>query len=271
MLKTRLKTAAVLIVIVIALLCVSHIPYVMNAFIALLSSFAVYELYKATDNLKKYVPFVISLLIAVVFPFIAIPYYVPFITVLLVVAITVFLLMMKYYGKYDLNATYKAFLLSLLPPIFYSSFISLRLLENGIYFILLFAIVCAVTDSGAYFVGRAIGKKKLAPLVSPKKTIEGSIGGSLSAVIILLLLGLVVDLTTNLSVNYIALGVYALIASVIDQIGDLSMSVIKRTVGIKDYSNLMPGHGGVLDRFDSYMFVAPFTLIFYTFINHIIY
>ena len=265
MLKTRLKTAAVLIVIVIALLCVSHIPYVMNAFIALLSSFAVYELYKATDNLKKYVPFVISLLIAVVFPFIAIPYYVPFITVLLVVAITVFLLMMKYYGKYDLNATYKAFLLSLLPPIFYSSFISLRLLENGIYFILLFAIVCA------YFVGRAIGKKKLAPLVSPKKTIEGSIGGSLSAVIILLLLGLVVDLTTNLSVNYIALGVYALIASVIDQIGDLSMSVIKRTVGIKDYSNLMPGHGGVLDRFDSYMFVAPFTLIFYTFINHIIY
>ncbi len=270
MLKTRLKTAAVLIVIVVALLCISHIPYVMNSFVALLSAMAVYELYKATDNLKKYVPFVVSIIIAAAVPFITIPYYVQVIAVLLVAAIIVFLLMMKYFGKYNLKATYKAFLLSLLPPFFYSSFISLRILENGIYFILLFAIVCAVTDSGAYFVGRAMGKRKLAPSVSPKKTVEGSVGGSLSAVVIMLLLGLVVDLSTKLSINYIALGAYALIASVIDQIGDLSMSVIKRTVGIKDYSNLMPGHGGVLDRFDSYMFVAPFTLVFYTFIDHII-
>ena len=271
MLKTRIKTAAVLIVIVVALLLVSHIPYVMNSFIALLSAIAVFELYKATGNLKEYLSLSFSLLIAVIVPFIKIPYYAAVLTVMLAVAITVFLLMMKYFGKYDLKQVYKTFLLSLLPPLFYSSFTSLRFLENGIYYILLFAVVCAVTDTGAYFVGRAMGKKKLAPLVSPKKTIEGSIGGSLCAVVILLLIGFVIDISTQFTINYPALAVYALIASVIDQIGDLSMSVIKRTVGIKDYSNLMPGHGGVLDRFDSYMFVAPFTLIFYTFINHIIY
>ncbi len=271
MLKTRLKTAAVLIVIVVALLFVSHLPYVMNTFVALLSVIAVYELYKATDNLKKYVPLGISLVIAVVVPYISVPYYVALLSVLLVIAMVIFLLMMRFFGKYDLKAVYKTFFLALLPPLFYSSFISLRMFKNGIYYILLFALVCAVTDSAAYFVGRAMGRKKLAPLVSPKKTIEGSIGGSLCAVIIMLLVGLAVDLMTDLNINYIALAIYALIASVIDQIGDLSMSVIKRTVGIKDYSNLMPGHGGVLDRFDSYMFVAPFTLIFCTYINQIIF
>ena len=271
MLKTRLKTAAVLVVIIVALLCVSHLPYVMNVFVALLSAMAVYELYKATSNLKKYIPFAASLIIAVAIPFIAIPYYSAVLAVLLVVAIIAFLLMMKYFGKYDLKAVYKTFLLALLPPLFYSSFISLRMLDNGIYFILLFALVCAATDTAAYFVGRAMGKKKLAPLVSPKKTVEGSIGGSLCAVVLMLIAGFAVDMLTELSVNYIALAAYTLIASVIDQIGDLSMSVIKRTVGIKDYSNLMPGHGGVLDRFDSYMFVAPFTLIFYSYINQIIF
>ncbi len=271
MLKTRIKTAAVLIPLLVILLCISHYPYVMEIFISLLSVCGVYELYKATNLTDKELPFAVSLVVGAVIPFVKIPYYMPVITVSFLISVTVFLLLMKFFGKYQLNKIYKVFPISLMIPLFYSSFVHIRSLDKGLYFLVLFVLVCIITDTAAYFVGRAMGKHKLAPNVSPKKTVEGSIGGSACAVIIVLVIGLVLDLVTSLNINYLWLGIYTLLASVIDQIGDLAMSVIKRTVGIKDYSDLMPGHGGVLDRFDSYMFVAPFTLIFYYYINHMIF
>jgi phosphatidate cytidylyltransferase len=107
------------------------------------------------------------------------------------------------------------------------------------------------TDSGAYFVGKSIGKKKLCPDLSPGKTVEGAIGGVVSAILVGLLVGwgLLIPLPHAAAI--------ACICGICGQFGDLSKSVMKRDIGIKDFGSLLPGHGGVIDRFDSTMFNVP--------------
>lgn len=115
------------------------------------------------------------------------------------------------------------------------------------------------TDIMAYFTGYAIGKHKLCPNLSPKKTIEGAIGGVIGSVIFNMVFSLIV-----LKEFPIALILFSIIGSVISQIGDLSASMMKRKLGVKDYGKLIPGHGGILDRFDSVLFVAPILYMFIT-------
>lgn len=119
-----------------------------------------------------------------------------------------------------------------------------------------------ITDSFAYFSGRLFGKHKLCPEISPKKTIEGSVGGSLFTVIGGIVYGMVLQITKGIPVNFLPLAVVSLICAVVSQIGDLTASVIKRERGIKDYGKIMPGHGGFMDRFDSTLFVAPAVFVF---------
>ena len=99
-------------------------------------------------------------------------------------------------------------------------------------------------------------------MISPKKTVEGSIGGTLATVASLLLLGWMAEIIASAQVNYPLLTLYAILSSIVGQFGDLSMSAVKRCQGVKDFGNLLPGHGGVLDRFDSLLMIAPFTLLF---------
>lgn len=127
----------------------------------------------------------------------------------------------------------------------------------GKYYILIAFIIAFSADSGAYFVGRALGKHKLAPVISPNKTVEGALGGVASAVILMLLYGLILDKSFGFDVIYWYGIIYGVLGALISMLGDLSFSVIKRQVNIKDYGNLIPGHGGVMDRFDSMMLVAP--------------
>ena len=127
----------------------------------------------------------------------------------------------------------------------------------GKYYILIAFIIAFSADSGAYFVGRALGKHKLAPVISPNKTVEGALGGVASAVVLMLLYGLILDKSFGFDVIYWYGIIYGVLGALISILGDLSFSVIKRQVNIKDYGNLIPGHGGVLDRFDSMMLVAP--------------
>ena len=127
---------------------------------------------------------------------------------------------------------------------------------NG-YAALLILIGAWVTDTMAYFTGRLFGKHKLAPDISPKKTIEGSIGGSIFCAIAFVLLGVIVSFVVpESSPNYIYLAVSGLVISVISQAGDLIMSAMKRHYGIKDFGNILPGHGGMLDRMDSMLAVS---------------
>ena len=141
---------------------------------------------------------------------------------------------------------------------------------DAVYFILLTLCFAWGGDTAAYFAGRAFGKHKLAPIVSPHKTVEGAIGGVVGSILAGMLLTAVY---TMLSVShpvisiqmrpkhYLVLLLMGAIASVLGILGDLFASVVKRQVGIKDYGTIFPGHGGILDRFDSVMFIAPFVAI----------
>lgn len=142
-------------------------------------------------------------------------------------------------------------------PLFWSSLTRILLMGYGRIYILIPLILSFSADSGAYFVGVAIGKHKMAPNISPKKSWEGAVGGVLSAMVCMFLYALILNLAFRFEVRYGFALLYGLVGSVTCILGDLTYSVIKRQVGIKDYGNLLPGHGGVLDRFDSMSLVAP--------------
>ncbi len=138
--------------------------------------------------------------------------------------------------------------------------------ENHGLFLILFAMFCAwFTDAGAYFVGSFLGKHKLCPNISPKKTVEGAVGGVVVAVISTVILYAVFSkfVFMNSNSNYLAIVLMTIALSIVSMCGDLTASVIKRNFGIKDFGKLIPGHGGVIDRFDSMIFVlATFYAIF---------
>ncbi len=113
------------------------------------------------------------------------------------------------------------------------------------------------TDVFAYFVGKKFGKHKISP-VSPKKSIEGCIGGTAGSLVCAVLYTIFLNTQCGMDINYLIICPIAIVLSLIGQIGDFSASTIKRFVNIKDYSNLFPGHGGMLDRIDSVIFIAPF-------------
>lgn len=129
--------------------------------------------------------------------------------------------------------------------------------ESGIYFVWLVFTCAFGSDMGGYFTGRLIGKHKLAPTISPHKTVEGSIGGVvLSAALAVALAFIISDFPVAFSPLKFA--VIGAVGGAFSQVGDLAASVIKRRAGLKDFGNILPGHGGILDRFDSVLFTAAF-------------
>ena len=142
-------------------------------------------------------------------------------------------------------------------PYSFSAF--LRIEEMGLHRAYLFLpfILSFACDTFAYFTGLAIGKHKLAPKVSPKKTIEGSIGGICGNVVCGCIFAFVMDRFLGAGIGYRPMILLSLCCAVVAQVGDLSFSLIKREFGVKDYGKLFLEHGGVLDRFDSVLFVAP--------------
>ena len=137
-------------------------------------------------------------------------------------------------------------------PYAFSSFLRLSGLGLHRAFLLLPLLFSFASDTGAFFAGRSLGKHKLAPRVSPHKTVEGALGGLAGA-----LFALVMNGALDYSIPYLAIALVGLACSVVAQLGDLSFSLIKREFGIKDYGRIFLEHGGVLDRFDSVLFVAP--------------
>lgn len=150
-----------------------------------------------------------------------------------------------------------AFFFATLIPYFLSSFIRLDQMEHGKFLILTPLVAAFLSDSFALFGGLLFGKHKLAPELSPKKTVEGSVSGFLGATVSMMVYGLVVQLVFTLQADYFRLALYGMLGSLVSQLGDLSFSYIKRQYQLKDFGNILPGHGGVLDRFDSVIFCAP--------------
>ena len=134
--------------------------------------------------------------------------------------------------------------------------------DYSVVMVLPVMIAALVTDTCAFFVGICIGKHKLAPELSPKKTVEGGIGGVVCCVIVFYIYAWAVSRLTNLSPRWILVGICGFVASILAQAGDLLMSKIKRETGIKDFGTVFPGHGGMLDRFDSMLPTAIVCLFF---------
>lgn len=180
------------------------------------------------------------------------------ITVIYVLACAVLILVKQ--SEFDLSKIAVVCGMPLIYAFAFSTLNSVITSVNGIYYLLLILNCSCVCDMGAYFVGVSYGKRKLCPEISPNKTVEGALGGIVSSIVVTLIITLcygkfsAIIPTVLLTIPLCAAGMA----------GDLFASVIKRKTGIKDYGNLIPGHGGILDRVDSTLFIAPvvFCLMF---------
>ena len=149
--------------------------------------------------------------------------------------------------------------------------------EYGIFYIVLTFLIAWISDAGAYFVGSAMGKHKMAPKISPKKSWEGFFGGLTFSVIFVIIVGFGYPWVDSLivgeetfKVNVLLLVPLAVVGAVLSVIGDFSASLLKRQCMVKDFGSILPGHGGILDRFDSVLFVAPFLYFVFKLISPII-
>ena len=137
--------------------------------------------------------------------------------------------------------------------------------EFGTFYVLLALAIAWMSDTGAYFCGKYFGKNKLCPQISPKKTIEGFIGGIIVCLLSVILLSFIFNdfvFAEKRQINYVLLIILSLSGSAISALGDLCFSSIKRQCEVKDFGFIMPGHGGILDRFDSVIFTAPYVFLF---------
>ena len=245
------------------------LTYLFPLLIAAIAFVSVWEMLHCLHLDKNYVISVPLYIAALVFPILARVMHgnlteyvrVAMITAL-VMAIYLFALVVFQFGKVESGKIALVFMTGFYIIGANSAVIILRDMEGiGQYLFLIPYIFSWVTDSFAYFCGRAFGKHKLIEAVSPKKTVEGAIGGFVFCAITAVLYGLIVGKCFDVTPNYLVLGLGGMVIGVVSQIGDLVMSAIKREQGVKDYGHILPGHGGLLDRFDSSMAVTVLVLL----------
>lgn len=147
-------------------------------------------------------------------------------------------------------------------PIMFGHLFLFETVNKGIYYLWLIFVIAFTTDTAAYFVGKSIGNRKIAPKISPKKTIAGSVGGVIAAALSTILYGSILGSYFNFVLPWYLYLIVGIFGSIAGQCGDLTASMIKRKANIKDYGTILPGHGGVLDRFDSILFIIPLIYIF---------
>lgn len=262
--KIRTITAAILLVITVPIMIFSKY-LVYPIFLALLALFAVYELLRVMGYHREWFISVPAYMMAVVMPLES--YYIEAdgrTGFLLAVAMVIFAYLLYLmgvavfsHGRITISKIGEAFVAVIYVVASFTALTTIRYLTHGMYCFVLVFITAWVTDCMAYIVGSLIGKHKLIPDVSPKKTVEGAVGGVVFTVLACLLYGFIIEkLTGNVRADYVVLAVIGLILSVVSQIGDLVASLIKREHGVKDYSKLLPGHGGIMDRFDSILAVS---------------
>ena len=184
---------------------------------------------------------------------------VPMMVVYLLVMLAVYVLTFPTYSDKQIMAAFMDFFY---VSVMLSFVYLIRNMEHGLVLVLLILVSSWINDTCAYFVGRALGKHKMAPVLSPKKSIEGLIGGIVGAGVFGAVFGILFDKYVD-TMNYAPLlfAVVGAVGALPAVIGDLAASAIKRNNDIKDYGKLIPGHGGILDRFDSIIFTAP--IIYY--------
>ena len=262
--KVRVLTSIGIAVVGLPILFLSrYLIYPMA--LALLCLAAVYEMTALTGFRKSPCVWVPSYLIAIAMPIGA--YYSDGSSFTYLTACIGVLLAFLFYlygyavlkrGSVKFSDISTQFTTTLYISVSFTSLALVRYIPNGVYMFGLVFAASWVCDIFAYFVGRAIGKHKLIVEVSPKKTVEGAVGGVVCTTLAFALYGFIITLFEGSpEPKYLVLMALGFVLSIIAQFGDLICSLIKREHGIKDYGNIFPGHGGVLDRFDSILAVAP--------------
>ena len=174
--------------------------------------------------------------------------------------------MMRSHVQFTFQKMTMTFMAGMVVPFMLCSIVRIHGMIIGRYMVLVPFIAAVLNDTGGYFAGMFFGRHKLAPVISPKKTVEGAVGGVLLAMLGMVIYAAILDLLFKFHVNYGYALIYGLVGPLCGMFGDLCFSVIKRQTGIKDYGNLIPGHGGVLDRFDSMVVVGPLVEVLLTLI-----
>lgn len=257
--KTRVISAAILAPLL--LIVVMALPKIFTAILfGLMAAIGAYELLVGTEYVKHPRLVAYSMVMAFlvsIWSYFGMPYAWGLLGVLTFFAV-LFAEMMVSHIKLRFQKVTLCLVAGLLIPYLLCSLVRIHAVDvSGRYFIILPFIMAFLSDTGAYFAGRAWGKHSLAPVISPKKTVEGVAGGVVTTIAGMLIYGLILQFAFGFTVNYLWCIVYGIIGSAGGVFGDLCFSVIKRQTGIKDYGNLIPGHGGILDRFDSVMIVGP--------------
>lgn len=257
---TRILTAFACLAIFLPIMYFSG-TYVFDVFIALVSLVAVYELMNCFGMKKSIAVFIPVYAYAMALPlYTEVSYKYIYNLSMLLIFVLMFVSVTSR-GRYNIEklaalATFSVYVVTSLTGL-----ILLRRMECGEFMVWLVFIGAWGTDTAAYFVGRFLGKHKLIPDVSPKKTVEGAVGGVIVCTALFVAYGYLVEHFANVDANLPYITLAGLVASVVSQLGDLVMSKLKRTYSIKDFGNLLPGHGGVLDRFDSILAVVPFLMV----------
>lgn len=243
------------------LLCGGNILLAGLGLISLIGVFELYRVMKIQDKLLGFAGYVMALL-----------YYVHLylapgnreqLVFLFIVALILFLAVYVFcFPSYESEQVMTAFFGLFYVPVMLSYIYQCRILEGGAYLVWLVFLCSWGCDTCAYLAGITLGKHKMAPVLSPKKSVEGAVGGVLGAVLLGVLFGYVFHTEVPFDNPSFACAVICGIGSLISMIGDLAASAIKRNHNVKDYGTLIPGHGGILDRFDSVIFTAP--VIYYT-------
>lgn len=243
------------------------------AFAVFLSVRAIYEMLRCND-LHKSIPISMSMYPLALLPILArfvinesvYRIIFPFIFVCSFIVLSVYTFMKE---KPELGKLVSAWLFSLYAVAGFTCLVLLADITDGSWHVMFFAFIAAwVTDSCALITGLLFGKHKLLPSVSPKKTIEGAIGGVVFCVAAFLLYAKLLEAFFNYEIkSYVLIAICGLICSLVAVLGDLLFSAVKRASGIKDFGKLMPGHGGVLDRFDSLVSIAIVLLMFLSVTN----
>lgn len=291
--KIRILSALVGVVVLIGVLVCPY-TIVLAGFAAVLAALAVWELLRNTDKVKSLAMVIVSMLFSassvmmMYFTCIKLAeHYYPSIhhfdaemkqwmMIMLALPLVYGLLMVVVWlfcmKKVTFNAVCYGYLFTLYPTIGFGSMVMLRETPNqGMWLLVLLLMIAWISDTGAYFVGTFLGKHKMAPVISPKKSWEGFFGGWVISVLFAVALFIVRHHIVSGEGIFYTLTIFlpvVIILAPLSVCGDLLASVIKRRCGIKDFGKIMPGHGGVMDRFDSVVFIAPILFLVTQFLSY---